>query len=306
MDSLLISISETFEFMQPFCSVALRKQAAFESAPLVRSMEEIPTTCATEETDWTQQQGEDELLQRCDTSLTSTISEDAMLVYNRALNPDERLLPASPVPSTVTFFTPHHQTQLNRLHLKWQVKRSVGGVRGIDEWTGRLGEDADARQDTAEQDTLGHIACLRISPALELPVTETERLHQLEALHPQLPALVQQMSHECQYYYRISNSKEPARFSLPLVMVTDVQIAAEHRGNGLGLLLVDEACRCLANPAQWVVMATAETGLSDYFGILGFRRSEQNKVLVRWNDPYCMATHRYEDVCPHLPRVTIR
>jgi hypothetical protein len=307
MQSLVISLSETFEFLQPLCSVALRKQEAFESVPLVKSFDDIPTACATEETKW-----EEEILQRCDTSLTTTLSDDEMMVcISPAVQQQQQEQHSdhiTPVPTSVSFFTPHKKEQLNRLQLQWHVKRAAGGIRGIDEWIGTLDEEADARQDTREHDTLGNITCLRISPNLDLSTNEKERLHHLQVLHPQLPALTQHMSKEQKYFYRDGSStkKYPKLYSLPLLMITHMYIAKEHRGNGLGLLLVDEACRCLGNPAQWVMLTTTQDTLSDYFGILGFQRSEQSNVLLRWNDAYCMATHRYEDVCPHLPHVTIR
>lgn len=353
MDSIAIHLAELFEFMQPFCSAAMRKQAAFESAPLVK-----PTgsshTLATE-TDMTHHDGSGEegggygvaaagggpgavpsssfakvqyLTQtRCDTSLTSSISEDEMFY---------QYFPTSisgPIPETVTFFTPKNASARTRvfshLSLQWHVKRSVQGIKGIDEWTGRLTEVVDARQDT--DGYLGYVTCYRISPSLVLPSSPQE-LQALQALHPTLAALAQFMKDNLtlpplspgslwqaggfvaggrhyQSQQQPQYHQEESLFGLPLVLLSHVQVTSEYRGVGLGLLLVDETCRCLANPAQWVLIERPEhESLRDYFALLGFTSSGMldGQVIIRWNDPHCMATHRYEDLCPHLPRVAIQ
>ena len=313
MESLAIAVAETFEFLQPFCSAALRKQAAFESAPL----KELGSnhTLATE-TDLTEQPPHETSVARvqylrrepCDTSLTSSLSEDEMLLpcdpSFRSTPPDSPY--AIPVPETVTFFNPHKRdVHLSGLSLQWHVKRSAGGHKGIDLWHGFLCEDADSREDTGGL-FLGQVTCFRISPSFKLPTTSQER-SSLQALHPMLASLAE--------YMRIhttlpSTESDDPVFGLPVVLVSNVQVSEEHRGTGLGLLLVDETCRCLANPAQWVLLDVPKEAirLRDYLGLLGFTASGllDGRVIIRWNDPYCMATHRYEDLCPFLPRVAIQ
>ena len=56
----------------------------------------------------------------------------------------------------------------------------------------------------------------------------------------------------------VSPQVEKALFGLLLVLVTNIQVSEENCGLGLGLLLVDEICRCLMNPAQWVLLATEQ------------------------------------------------
>ena len=327
MESIAIALAETFDFFQPFCSVAMRKQSAFESSPLKQPIKAAASshTMATE-TDMTdhRQQTTSSFAQvyylpdRCDTSLTSSLSEDEMfLPYDPSFHSqhyyNQIQRPAS-VPTDVTFFTPRKRTEsLHGLNLQWHVKRSVGGHKGIDEWTGRLLEQADARQDV--DGLLGQVTCFRISPTFQLPTDLTQRC-QLEAVHPHLAALSEYMSQNTASTTTtlgavppsLASPEEASLFGLPLVLITNVQVSEEYRGMGLGLLLVDETCRCLANPAQWVLLATQEQSLRDYFGLLGFTESGmlEGKVIIRWNDPFCMATHRYEDLCPHLPRVAIQ
>lgn len=317
MESFAVSVAETFEFLQPFCSVAMRKQAAFESAPLKNT--DSNHTLATE-TDMTEHHARPEegggsvalvhyLQERCDTSLTSSISEDLMMLpFDRSFNthlPPPQVL--GPVPEQVTFFTPRQREShvVSHLSLQWHVRRSAGGHKGIDEWTGRLCEEADARQD--ENEFLGRVTCFRVSPTFQMPVTDQEK-QALASVHPHLAALAQYMTANTTLPAMGAAEMEKPLFGLPLVLITDVQVAQEYRGMGLGLLLVDETCRCLANPAQWVLMSTEEQGLREYFGLLGFTTSGllDGQVVVRWNDTYCVATHRYEDLCPHLPRVVIQ
>ena len=322
MESFAVAFAETFEFLQPVCSVAMRRQSAFESAPLKDAGSNH--TLATE-TDLTEHRNESSfarvqyLQERCDTSLTSSLSEDEMLlVFDPSFQSSRHPFPPAKVPEQVTFFTPRQREShcLSRLSLQWHVRRSVAGHKGIDEWTGRLCEEAvDARQDDTDG-FLGHVTCYRVSPSLQMPVTAAER-HALAAVHPHLAALVEYMTvnttlppNGALISKSASNEMEKRLFGLPLVLITNVQVSEEYRGMGLGLLLVDETCRCLANPAQWVLLATPtqQEGLRDYFGLLGFTHSAllQGEVVIRWNDPYCMATHRYEDLCPHLPRVVIQ
>ena len=56
----------------------------------------------------------------------------------------------------------------------------------------------------------------------------------------------------------VSMQVEKALFGLLLVLVKNVRVLEENHGLGLGLLLVDEICHCLANPAQWVLLATKQ------------------------------------------------
>lgn len=337
-ESFAVAVAETFEFMQPFCSVAMRKQAAFESAPLKNtSSNHTLETQATDLTDSPRPAAAEGaaaagagvvgdgsfarvhyLHEPCDSSLTSSISEDEMLLpYDPSFHTQGPPPPfVGPVPEQVTFFTPRHREShvVSRLSLQWHVRRSAGGFKGIDEWTGRLCEEADARQDT--DGFLGQVTCYRVSPTLQMPTTAQE-VDVLRSVHPHLAALAQYMTANTTLpatrRSSCSSILEPTEkplFGLPLVLITDVQVTSDYRGMGLGLLLVDETCRCLANPAQWVLLAATpdQQGLRDYFGLLGFAASAllDGQVTVRWNDSYFMATHRYEDLCPHLPRVVIQ
>uniref|UniRef100_A0A7S3LGF1 N-acetyltransferase domain-containing protein n=1 Tax=Amphora coffeiformis TaxID=265554 RepID=A0A7S3LGF1_9STRA len=311
MEQFAMSIAETFEFMQPFCSVAMRKQSAFESTPMKQMGSGITLATTAEESEMSEQRQEASFAQvhylkeRCDTSLTSSLSEDEMLLPYDPSFPNPATTPPTrgPVPAQVTFFNPRkRETQLSRLSLQWHVKRAVGGFKGIDEWTGRLFEEADARQDT--DGFLGQVTCFRISPKFQLP-SSIEQKNDLRAVHPYVALLSEYM--ETNTTLPPMNT-EKSLFGLPLVLVTHVQVAEEQRGMGLGLLLMDETCRCLANPAQWVILACQDQSLRDYFGLLGFAPSGllDGEVIIRWNDPYCMATHRFENLCPHLPRVAVR
>ena len=192
------------------------------------------------------------------------------------------------------------------MSLQWHVRRAAGGHKGIDEWTGKLLEQADAREDTGDE-CLGYVTCYRVSPSFQIPVTTDEK-QALAAVHPHLAALAQYMNANTTLPAMKSPETAKPLFGLPLVLITHVQVSTEYRGLGLGLLLVDETCRCLANPAQWVLLGTQEEGLREYFGLLGFTASGllDGQVIIRWNDPYCASTHRYEDLCPHLPRVVIQ
>ena len=312
MERFVMSIAESFEFLQPFCSVAMRKQSAFQSAPMKQMGSGVTTLATTvDESEISEQRREGSfarvqyLKDRCDTSLTSSISEDEMLLpYDPSCtNPTTTPPTGGPVPEQVTFFNPRkREAHLSRLSLQWNVKRSVGGCKGIDEWTGCLYEEADARQDT--DGFLGRVTCFRINPKFQLPSSREEK-DNLRAVHHHLSSLSEYMETNTTLP---PHNTDKTLFGLPLVLVTHVQVSEEQRGMGLGLLLIDETCRCLANPAQWVILACQDRSLRDYFGLLGFTFSSllNGEVIIRWNDPYYMATHRYENLCPHLPRVAVR
>jgi hypothetical protein len=111
----------------------------------------------------------------------------------------------------------------------------------------------------------------------------------------------------------------------PIFLITNVYICPEYRGTGLGLFLVDVACRRVADPLALVVLSCGNNSMSNsssddarqdpanetsspprqqrevvqlYFGLLGFAPiSEQ--FFARRNGRHCP---RVEEVCPHMPR----
>jgi hypothetical protein len=259
----------------------------------------------------------------CGTSLTSSMpEEDVHLLLqeqqqqqgNHSQSYFSTSLPlAAPIPASITFFQPRVAVgtvappALHRLVMRWSVRRGAAsdGMKGLDAWTGHLHEVSDAREDT--DGLVGEVSCYRISPDFSLPSSDEEK-QRLARMHPHLALLADYMTPHGAAGSRSlkrpdEQQQQQALFGLPLLLIADMQVTADYRGTGLGLLLVDEACRCLANPAQWVLLPTEAPGLRDYFNLLGFVPSGllNGSVIIRWNDTYTMATHRYQDLCPHLP-----
>jgi hypothetical protein len=330
-----MALSEMFEFLQPFCAVGSRQHSAFQSAPLNHISNShndhhhskpppdagsLGRTFSTESESTADDAAavyhahvQYETGGTCGTSLTSSMpEEDVHLLLqeqqqqqgNQSYFSTSPTL-AAPIPASITFFQPRVAVgtaappALHRLVMRWSVRRGAAsdGMKGLDEWTGHLHEVSDAREDT--DGLVGAVSCYRISPDFSLPSSDQEK-ERLARMHPHLALLADYMTPSLQ---RPDEQQQQALFGLPLLLIADLQVTADYRGTGLGLLLVDEACRCLANPAQWVLLPTEAPGLRDYFNLLGFVPSGllNGSVIVRWNDTYTMATHRYQDLCPHLP-----
>lgn len=91
----------------------------------------------------------------------------------------------------------------------------------------------------------------------------------------------------------------------PIFLVTDIIIQPTHRGFGLGLFLLDGACRRVAESFSLVIVSLGEAAdeqLKIYFALLGFSALDGCQDFVgRRNSRHSPCI---EDICPYLPAPT--
>eukprot|EP00977_Amphora_coffeiformis_P002952 scaffold568_cov160-Amphora_coffeaeformis.AAC.9 len=90
--------------------------------------------------------------------------------------------------------------------------------------------------------------------------------------------------------------------NLPLMLICNVYVPPPYRGLGLGLALIDDACRKPGRDIPWILTATSNPVLQDYFGLLGFHpQIFGDSFGARWNDLNRDRLPKVDDICPHLP-----
>lgn len=90
--------------------------------------------------------------------------------------------------------------------------------------------------------------------------------------------------------------------NLPLLLICNVYVPPPYRGLGLGLALVDDACRKPGRDIPWILTASQNPALQAYFGLLGFvPHIFGDSFGARWNDLTRGNLPRIADICPHLP-----
>ncbi|KAL7575100.1 hypothetical protein ACA910_000467 [Epithemia clementina (nom. ined.)] len=91
----------------------------------------------------------------------------------------------------------------------------------------------------------------------------------------------------------------------PIFLVTDITIQPNHRGVGLGLFLLDGACRRVAESFSLVIVSLREAvdeTLKIYFGLLGFSLLDGRQDFVgRRNGRHSPCI---EEICPYFPTPT--
>lgn len=81
-----------------------------------------------------------------------------------------------------------------------------------------------------------------------------------------------------------------------ILCVRDIQLDPQFRGLGLGLYMVDEACRKIDSSDTLGLVMALDPRLRAYFGLLGFQPLG-DAFLARWSG-YVMPS--VTQVCPHL------
>ena len=197
----------------------------------------------------------------------------------------------------------------------------------VDKWTGSLHRD---------NDEIGYITVYAISARIMDQALIGDRVVQEFVDEFLLPVLVlDNRQHRQRTSQNVTQDLSLAQelAAGPLYLVSDITIQPRHRGTGLGLYLLDAACRQVANnhslgdkktkhggagvatlavnescingvgPVIVSMREAIDNTLAVYFGLLGFTQGLRDNYVIRRRPqpdqkcPYPIV----EDVCPHIP-----
>jgi hypothetical protein len=197
------------------------------------------------------------------------------------------------LPKDLCFYRRKRDWDLPRkVNITWIRESNVKHFFGIHKWLGQLSTKADSDKKVV----VGTIVCYELQPlaAIRKSGHGAVLLKSIDAYLYKLSLLAgsTQLQSETLWSDHWEN--------LPLMLISNVYVPPHFRGRGLGLALVDDACRKPGRDIPWILTATNDESLVRYFGLLGFAGGVFGPDFgARWND--CKRMPRIADVCPHFP-----
>ncbi|KAL7575096.1 hypothetical protein ACA910_000463 [Epithemia clementina (nom. ined.)] len=218
--------------------------------------------------------------------------------------------PIKPVPpQIISLYQPSRTWPDGTLQILWQKKQqSAFGIKGIDLFQAYLELTLDdlstieisseiasrysngtveVHPDETTIQRIGSITCYLIRPmALQLP-----KEHHKDC-PPQLEELLKHIPHNSMFQSwrknEVSNQAtedfedsihdlhwkhhwHPTATILSYLWIQDITVDSRYRGVGLGLCLVEDACKRVAEGLSWILAAPpSNTSLEEYFCLMGF------------------------------------
>ena len=103
-------------------------------------------------------------------------------------------------------------------------------------------------------------------------------------------------------------SVEQVLQSMPVFFISDLFIDPKLRGSGLGLVLLDRACRRVADSVCLVVVFLrdyTDERLPHYLGLLGFSFLAPGFLMRRHGVGKSFSPPRLDEICPFLPPAVV-
>ena len=198
------------------------------------------------------------------------------------------------LPREICFYRRRRDWDLpHKVKIHWTRESNVKYFLGVHKWIRQLTTRVSEKALTV----IGTIVCYELQPLSSIRKSGqgTVLLKSVDASLYQLSLLASSSTLQSQTLW--SDHWE----NLPLLLVASVYVPKPYRGLGLGLALVDDACRKPGRDIPWILTAGFEDeDLADYFGILGFVRGVFGDTFgARWNDG--KHNPQIADLCPHFP-----
>lgn len=200
------------------------------------------------------------------------------------------------IPRELVFYRRKRDWDLPR-HVKihWCRDTNVKHFYGIHKWMGQLSYTGDNNKTAV----IGTIVCYELQPLSSARKSGhgAVLLRSLDSSLYKLSLLAASATLQSQTLW--SDHWE----NLPLLLICNVYVPPPYRGLGLGLALVDDACRKPGRDIPWILTSSQQNpALQAYFGLLGFvPHIFGDSFEARWNDLTRGNLPRIADICPHLP-----
>lgn len=206
------------------------------------------------------------------------------------------------IPREIVFYRRKRDWDLPR-HVKihWCRHTNVKCFYGIHKWMGQLSYNSvgsGGGGSSSKKVVIGTIVCYELQPLSSVRKSGhgAVLLRSVDASLYKLSLLAASTTLQSQTLW--SDHWE----NLPLLLICNVYVPPPYRGLGLGLALVDDACRKPGRDIPWILTANSNAELQNYFGLLGFvPQIFGDSFGARWNDLSRNSLPRIADICPHLP-----
>ena len=210
----------------------------------------------------------------------------------------ERLSDPLDIPRELVFYRRKRDWDLpRRISISWHRETNIKHFYGMHKWMGQLCSTVGTNKSV-----IGTIVCYELQPvaAVRKSGHGAVLLRSVDASLYKLSLLAASSTLQSQTLW--SEHWE----NLPLMLICNVYVPPPYRGLGLGLALVDDACRKPGRDIPWVLTATSNPVLQDYFGLLGFHpKIFGDSFGARWNDLNRGRLPKIDNLCPHFPSSSV-
>lgn len=203
------------------------------------------------------------------------------------------------IPRELVFYRRKRDWDLPRhVHINWHRETNVKHFYGIHKWMGQLCYSVGDNNNTV----IGTIVCYELQPLASVRKSGhgAVLLRSLDSALYKLSLLAASTKLQSETLW--SDHWD----NLPLMLISNVYVPPPYRGLGLGLALLDDACRKPGRDIPWILTATTNPTLQDYFCLLGFHAGIFGDAFgARWNDLDRGRLPKINDLCPHLPTSSV-
>ena len=198
------------------------------------------------------------------------------------------------IPTEISFYRRKRDWDLPRnIAMNWHRETNVKHFFGIHKWMGQLCYTVGSNKVV-----IGTIVCYELQPLASARKSGhgAVLLRSVDSSLYKLSLLVASSTLQSQTLW-LEHWE-----NLPLMLICNVYVPPPYRGLGLGLALIDDACRKPGRDIPWILTATSNPSLQDYFGLLGFHpQIFGDSFGARWNDLDRNRLPKIDDICPHFP-----
>jgi hypothetical protein len=259
-----------------------------------------------------------------DSTSTATTTDDCSVQRSPPPPPKLADTESAELPPEITFYRRRRDWDLpvSRVKVHWHRETNVKHFYGIHKWKGQLyyttaadDDDQQPPQQHSLRTVVGTIVCYEIQPLSSVRKSGhgATLLRSVDASLSKLSLLASSTSLQAETLW-LEHWE-----NLPCLLISHVSVPPKYRGLGLGLALLDDACRKPGRDIPWVLVAhpadvpgaaqrsPSSQRLVDYFALLGFCPDIFGSSFgARWNDLQHGNLPRIDNLCPHLPSSSLQ